>query len=167
MKVITDIRRLDIIHFNLILLPRLRSTYVTIVGIAILVAVFIIWDKGTPETTKSLVILIVASLGGGLGGMLAGIIISITFILSSSSKTNGVLGQHEYEITSEGLFEKTEANEALSRWSGIQDVRKVGSYMLFKISGYLFHIIPKRSFDNEGEFQEFLKQATEKWRKAT
>ncbi len=167
MKVYTDIRRLDLIQFNLILLPRLRSTYVTILVVALLVAMFVLWNNGIPETTRNWVILVVASLAGGVGGMLAGIFISMVFILSTSSKTNGVLGKHEYEIAAEGLYEKTEANEGLSKWSGIQEVRKVGSFIFFKISGYLFHVIPKRSFESEEEFQGFLKLAINKWHGAT
>ena len=98
--------------------------------------------------------------------MLSGIIISMVFILTTSSKSNGILGEHEYEITSEGLLEKTKANEGLSKWSGIQEVRKAGSFILFRISGYLFHIIPKRSFESDEEFYEFLGMAKDKWRGA-
>jgi YcxB-like protein len=166
MKVHTNIRRLDLIIFNLTLLPRVRSTYVTIGVIAFAVATFILLKHGSPETARNWMILVVASLGGGVGGMLAGIIISMVLILTTSSKANGILGEHEYEITPEGLLEKTNANEGLSRWSGIQEVRKAGSFILFRISGYLFHIIPRRSFETDEDFHEFLGMAKDKWRSA-
>ncbi len=166
MKVNTDIRRRDLIHFNLVLLPRLRSTYVTIAVIAFVVFAFLLWENGSPETVRNWTVMLIASLGGGIGGLIFGTIISMVFILTTSTKSNGILGKHEYEITSEGLLEKTNANEGLSKWSGIREVRKVGSFLLFRISGYLFHVIPSRSFESEKAFLEFLEKAKCEWRSA-
>lgn len=97
--------------------------------------------------------------------MLFGIIFSFAFILLSSSKTNGIIGVHEYEISEEGLHEKTAANEGLSKWEGIQEVTIAGPYILFRISGYLFHIIPKRSFVSLDAFNDFFKKSTDEWRR--
>lgn len=166
MIVHTNIKRLDLIHFNLVLLPRLRSTYVAMGMIASVVFVFFLWESGVPKTAPSWMVMILASLGGGIGGMVAGTIVAMRFILATSSKSNGILGEHEYELTSEGLLEKTNVNEGLSRWSGIREVRKVGSFVLFRISGYLFHVIPRRSFESEDAFLEFIEKAKREWRRA-
>lgn len=166
MKVITNIRRLDLVHFNLVLLPRLRSTYVTIGVIALAMVVFFIWNHGIDETARNWKVVVMVSLVAGIGGMLTGLLISLLFIVFSSKKSNGILGLHEYEIMPDGLFEKTSANEALNKWSGIQEVRKVGPFLLFKVSGYLFHVLPKRSFATVEAFHEFYEMAQSKWLEA-
>jgi hypothetical protein len=165
MKVITNIRRLDLIHFNLALLPRLRSTYVTIGVIALAAATLVFWQHGVDETVRNWKLVGVVSLAAGVGGMLVGMVISMFFVVFTSSKSNGILGAHEYEIKPEGLFEKTDANEGFNKWSGIQEIRIVGPFLLFRISGYLFHVIPKRSFESSEKFQEFVQMAQMKWRR--
>ena len=165
MKVITNIRRFDLIHFNLVLLPRLQSTYVAIAVIALGVFLFVLWKHGIEDVLRNWKIVVISSLASGVGGMLAGLIISLIFIMFTSKKSNGILGVHEYEIVADGLFEKTQANEGLNRWAGIQEIRKIGPFILFRISGYLFHVIPKRSFASKEAFNEFYDLAKSKWRK--
>jgi membrane protease YdiL (CAAX protease family) len=166
MEVTTDIKRSDLIRFNLAILPRMRSTYVTILSIALLVFAFIAWDKGFPQSSNDWFAIIAGSVGGGIGEMVVGVVMTFIFILMSSSSSNGILEKHEYKVSSEGLYEVTSANEGLSKWEGIQDVKVVGSYILFRISGYLFHIIPERSFSTEESLQLFVREALEYWENA-
>jgi len=165
MKVITEISRGDLVRFNLAILPRLKSTYFTMLFIAALAFMWIASDKGMPNTTIDWLGIIIGSVVGGIAGMLAGTLVSFVFILFSSSKTNGTLGHHEYEIGAEGLFEKTPVNESLSKWAGIHEIRVVGPYLVFRISSFLFHIIPKRSFATEQEFVAFIDAARNAWGK--
>ena len=67
MEVTTDIKRSDLIRFNLAILPRMRSTYVTILYIAILVFAFIAWDKGFPQSSNDWFAIIAGAVGGGIG----------------------------------------------------------------------------------------------------
>ena len=166
MEVTTDIRKSDLIWFNLAIIPKTRSTYTTILFIAILVFAFIAWEKGLPQSSNDWLAVIIASLGGGIGGMFVGMVISFTFILLSSSTKNGILGKHEYRINQEGLHEKTTANEGVSKWGGIQEVQPAGSYLLYRISGYLFHIIPYRSFPSDEARKEFLNASIQYWKNA-
>jgi hypothetical protein len=142
----------------------MKSTYVTIFTISLLIFTIIIWDHGIPNNANKWVALMVASVGGGFIGMLAGCIISFTFILFTSKESNGILGEHEYKITDEGLHEKTKANEGVSKWEGIQEVITTGSYVLFRISGYLFHVIPKRSFPSTDAFKSFSEASIALWK---
>jgi len=144
----------------------MRCTYTTIVVVGVFVFAFVTWSRGFPETSNEWIAILVGSAGGGVGAMIAGFLISLVTIVLSGSKSNGVLGEHEYEITSDGLFERTAANEGVSRWSGIEEVRVCRSYALFRISGYLFHIIPKRSFESEQQFNEFVQKAKHSWEHA-
>jgi hypothetical protein len=166
MKINVEITKSDLIRLNLSLIPRMKSTYTTIVAIGIFVFGFLVWLKGFPDTRNHWIAITFGSVGGGIGGMLAGALISFITIALSGTKNNGVLGQHEYEITSEGLFERISANEGLNKWSGINELRISGSYALFQISGYLFHVIPRRSFGSEQNFNEFVKLAKDRWESA-
>lgn len=165
MKVIAEISRSDLVRFNLAILPRLKSTYLSILFIAAIVFILIVLDKGIPNTAFDWMGIIFSSVVGGIAGILAGTLFSFVFILFSSSKTNGTLGHHEYEINADGLLEKTPVNEGLSKWAGIHEIRIVGPYVIFRISSFLFHIIPKRSFDTEQEFAAFVEASRNLWAK--
>ena len=166
MRVTVNIRKMDLVRFNLAVLPKLRSTYVTILVIAVFVFVFICWKNGLPQAQKAWIAIIIGSFSGGLFGMLFGVVFSMISILLMSSTKNGILGQHEYTLTEEGLHEKTSANEGLSKWAGITKVKVAGSYLLFQISGYLFHIVPLRSFETKEISNEFVSLSMEYWQSA-
>ena len=165
MKVTTNINKMDLIRFNLAILPKLRSTYVTILVIVILMFVSICWKSGIPQTTNNWMVALLGSIGGGFFFMLFGVVFSMISILFMSSSKNGILGEHEYTLSSEGLYEKTSANEGLSKWTGITKVKVAGSYLLFQ-SGYLFHIIPARSFECKEDFDEYVSSSIKYWENA-
>ncbi len=166
MEITTNIKKSDLIRFNFAIIPKTRSTYTTVLSIAALAFAFIAWDKGFPQSSNDWFAIIAGSIGGGIGGMLVGIVISFSFILLSSSDTNGILGKHEYKISQEGLHEKTSANEGVSKWEGIMEVQAAGGYLLYRISGYLFHIIPYRSFSSEEARKEFESISMQYWKSA-
>lgn len=164
MKIEIELRRRDLILFNLALIPRMRSTYITIALIAAGAFIYFCFQYGIPATKEDWLVPLTASLGGGIGGMVAGTLFSIIFIVFSSSASNGVLGSHQFEISPDGLREKTIANEGLNKWCSIQEIRTVGPYLLFRISAFLFHVIPIKSFENKKAFLEFEKTAKDLWR---
>lgn len=159
MKVATHIKRSDLIWLNISLLPRLKSTYTTMIFIATMVFAYIWWKNGFPDCSREWFIAIFASLGGAVGGILFGFVFQLVCILFMSKESNGILGKHEYEINSEGLYEKTNANEGIQKWQGVSSVRKTNSFILLQVSGYLFHVFPKRCFDSLDHFQEFYEQS--------
>ena len=110
--------------------------------------------------------ILIGSFGGGIFGMLFGFLFSMISILLMSSSKNGILGEHEYTLSPEGLHEKTSANEGLSKWEGITKVKVAGAYLLFQISGYLFHIVPARSFESQERFLEYSSKSMEYWQNA-
>lgn len=166
MRVTTDISKTDLVRFNLAILPRLRSTYVTILVISVFVFGYICWKNGIPQTQSNWIVITIGSVGGGVFGMLFGVICSIISILLMSSRHNGILGHHEYTLTDEGLHEKTSANEGVSKWAGVTKVKVTGPYLLFQIAGYLFHIVPARSFETKEQFSEFVSLSMEYWQNA-
>jgi YcxB-like protein len=164
MNVVTDIQKSDLLWLHLHLLPRLRGNWIFVGAIALAVIVWAAYTSTGPITGKKLAISIFAGLVGGLVGLLITTTINFLAILAHSSKKAGVLGRHEYEIRADGLFERTTANEQLSKWSGIADIERTGSFIFVSINGYLFHIIPSRSFASEREYDDFFSKLRATWR---
>jgi len=155
MIVTTDIKKTDLIILNLLLMPRMKSTYKSLPVTAFIIFFLLSWKRGFPDTSNEWFAFTIGSALGSVIAMLIGFVIRMISVLLMSTKKNGILGEHEYKISEAGLHEKTCANEGISRWEGIEEVRVIGCNIFFKISGYLYHIIPKRSFDSPEGFHEY------------
>ena len=164
MSVVTDIQRSDLLRVHLHYLPRLKGNWVFVAAIALAVVAWAAYSSSGPFTGKKLGIAIFSGLIGGLAGLLIATTVNFLGILRASTKQAGVLGNHEYEIKPDGLFERTSANEQLSKWSGIAAIEKTRSFILIRINDYLVHIIPRRSFPSEPEYETFFRQLQDSWR---
>ncbi|GAA5444354.1 hypothetical protein Misp06_02540 [Microbulbifer sp. NBRC 101763] len=117
--------------------------------------VFFSYKDGFTFSIKSTLIGVVSSFIGALVATLIAWLWNLGYILLMSNSKSGVLGKHEYVITEEGLSESTEANEALIKWSGIDDVKINKNYILVRVNQYLFHMLPRRSFSSLAKYEEF------------
>lgn len=63
-----------------------------------------------------------------------------------ATKGSGVLGTHHYEIREDGLFEATDVNETLTKWSGIYRAMRNRSNLLICENRKHYHVIPIRAF---------------------
>jgi hypothetical protein len=126
MRVITNIRKSDLLRLHLHFLPRLKGNWIFVAAIAAGVVAWAVYTSRGPFTPNKLGIAVFAGLVGGLAGMLIATTANFLVILASSTQKAGVLGIHEYEIRRDGLFEKTAANEQLSKWSGIAEIKASG-----------------------------------------
>ena len=159
MRVITDITRKDLVKFNLRFIASSSATYKLFLFVVIAVFGFLCWSKGFPDTSLDWKATLIGSIVGGVIAVFFNFFTCIISILMMSKKSNGILGKHEYELTQEGLIEKTIANESINKWEGIESIKVAGSNILIQISGYLYHIFPLRFFNSEEEFDAFKKQA--------
>jgi hypothetical protein len=154
-SVCVNIRRRDLVLLSLWLMPRHRSSYITWVVLALLIAAFLMYRHGIPETPYSAGVLVLASVLGGLGGIVIGCLLSLAQILVASRQSNGVLGKHTYTLRDDGLHEITEANETLAKWAGLRDVRRTPSYIYVETAPALFHVLPRRDFQSHEAFDDF------------
>lgn len=165
MKATTNITKLDLIKFNLSVVPRMRSTYIAILIIATVTFLLTILVSGSPQTAIKLAIYLTTSATSGILGVLFGFAINATSLLLMSSTKNGVLGEHCYTLSPEGLHEKTASNEGPNSWHGIVSVKVIGPCLLIQIASCLFHVIPKRNFDSPEHFESFANLAKAYWQK--
>ena len=70
-------------------------------------------------------------------------------------KNPGVVGEHEFEIRDDGLFERTSLNEGVYRWSGVSKIRCVGRFLFIYVSGNQVHYIPRNAFPSLEAFRDF------------
>lgn len=166
MKVSANINKTDLICSNYSLWSKLKSTYITILLLSVGASLYILWKHGFPDGIKDLVTVVISGSLIGIGGFLAYTLISIINILFTSKDKNGILGQHQYAITPEGLYMKTIANEGIQKWEGITCVRKTNSYIYLQVNYYLFHIIPKHSFNSPDDFKRFFNASLQYYREA-
>ena len=166
MKVHTNLSKLDLLRYNILVFPRIAVTYKSIAILSLLLLLFLCWSNGIPDSSRGWLVLVFSSVFGGMFGVLFGFVYCLVMILLTSKKKDGVLGEHEYSISEDGLYEKTLANEGTSNWNGVQKINVYGNYLLFQIPGNMFHILKRSDFDNTEHFEKFIALSKSYWGKA-
>ncbi len=155
MTITVTITRSDLFWVHIQVLPRVKSTYITLsmIWAFVFFSSYLDDENAHPILALLFATFIVAFL------ILLGIYVgSFLFYLLLGYKTNGVLGSHQYQITHEGLLEETDVYRTLTKWSGITNLLKTNRYLFVQISWYLFHIIPRRAFKTNEEFERFCSE---------
>lgn len=164
MTVTTVITRKDIARLNLWALFHFKSNAIGVALLAVLALIAIEWWS-SPATLFDWSIAVLSASLAGIMGVLGGFLLSTFWVLTVSSDKTGVLGEHTYILIEEGLCEQTPVNESFHKWSGIESVNRIRNYIFIQINGYLFHIVPRRAFAGDAEFDAFWQQAQLSWAK--
>jgi YcxB-like protein len=69
------------------------------------------------------------------------------------------------EIRDDGLFEKTSANEMLTRWGAIHAIQCGRSTIYVEVAPGVFHIIPRKAFPDEAAYREYWKELESRWKR--
>ena len=151
MQVELNVTRRDIAQFNLSRLFRLRSN-LSLFLLILAVVTLVEWTSaGKLGKDINWFLVAVAS----AGGFVAAFLFCLAFVLLNSNARSGVLGSHTYIVEEAGLREKTQANDTLVYWSAIQKIEKGNFAITVQINAWLFHILPRRSFDRHEHFDAF------------
>jgi hypothetical protein len=166
MKVTATIDRWDLVRLNVHLLPRMRANWIAVAAFS--VALFCALTFLPPQRLSPPAMLenLVWALGGAVLAIVLGAAVCIAWILSVANQKTGVLGEHEFEIRSDGLFERTSANEGLNRWKGIQSVSRSGNQIHVRINAFLWHVIPRHGFKSDEEFHRYFELLRQRWQSA-
>ena len=166
MKVTAIVGRRDVLRLNAYLAPRQQSNWILFGILWAFIFIVMMFYFKFPLNLRGIGTGLASAFGGAVGGTAIGLTIQIVQILVASRKRNGILGEHHYEIQKDGLFERTEANEGLAKWSGIERILKPKRFIVIGITGFLFHIIPRSAFKTEQEFEQFFMELRARWQKA-
>lgn len=76
-------------------------------------------------------------------------------VLTPKRRLRGVLGEHRFVLSNDGLSESTDVNETLHKWAGITRVWSRFGYTFVQISPALAHVIPASAV-HAGNYDEFV-----------
>jgi hypothetical protein len=135
---------------------RQKSSWIVGTAISGAIAYTMFTGKTPPDSPYKVVATIVILLIFSSFIPLLGAIITCLTVLASSARQRGVLGIHDYEVREDGLLEKTDVNESLTRWEGLQDVKETRDHLLLRQAPGMIHIIPRRSFTDRQACRHFV-----------
>jgi hypothetical protein len=102
--------------------------------------------QGVPTLKTDLLVLTISAAVGALFSVSIALAFTLLRVRRSIKIGDGILGDHDYEITDQGLRERTSVNETLANWSGIKGVEKDKNFVFIELVSGSFHIIPRSSF---------------------
>jgi hypothetical protein len=76
----------------------------------------------------------------------------------------GITGRHKLSLKSDAVTDQTGSGKTKTRWADVPKLVVTGSYLYIYISDTSAHIIPKRAFESEAEFKEFVDTAMRYYR---
>jgi len=97
-------------------------------------------------------------------GFIAGMFLSVLSVILSKGK--GVIGEHQLEITEQGLKESTIFNCSISTWDGMIGLKETGSFILLFVTENYAYLIPKNRPLSEGDLSVFVEQFRQNMKQA-
>lgn len=174
MKVETDLTRWDyfVIQTHLNIIPRRKSNWV---GIFIWVCVFFViltpfdcvGDAG--ELDVSCVLSSVLSSILYTISLFFALFFLIVFLSALFAKpTGGRVGKREFLLEENGILEKTESKEELTKWIGINSIIKTQKVIsIWLLTPRLHVLLPRNCFSSQEAYDEFWNCLHTKWKAHT
>lgn len=156
MRVETNISRLDLLRFNLTILPRLRLYYILVLFLFGVAFIFSFGEAGVPVGAHEWVVRAAMSVTAALAGFGIMYVLVLFLQLVSARTSRGVIGPHEYILSDDGFRDRTPQTDSFMKWSFILGLITTQSYALVRVSNACFYIIPRRSFPDHDQYQEFI-----------
>jgi hypothetical protein len=123
-----------------------------------LVMVFIaVVQKRSGHMSWPLEILVSAIAGFviAFGCFLFGVVVMVLGMALFARADRGLLGEHTFRITDQGLVESTKVNESLIKWGGVRSLKRTRRYIHIRVTTAMFHTIPRRHFPDAAADDEF------------
>ena len=160
MEVSADIRRSDLVFFNLYILPRMKACWAMFVILTITLLYTFLTSADRVDVRFVGVSVIFSVLLAALAVAVL-FLLGLIFSLSTVTEKSGVLGAHVFTLRKDGFYEQTHVNESLHRWRQVHSIVASKHYLFIGINWYIFHVIPARAFASRSEFETFSKLALE------
>lgn len=151
----TTLTQKDLTAGSIALLWRARDFWIGWGMWTILIGGFIAYSKGIPASPRNWLALGAGAIVGALVSQVVIVGVGLWRSVRSLRKTDGVLGDHEYELRDEGFFERTNANETLARWNSVKSLRRARGFIFVEVPRGAFHLISEKSFPTAAEADSF------------
>ena len=125
---------------------------------SLVVASILAFKRGLPHDLIEVLTLVISASLGALLSVMVSLAVLLPRVRGSLKEGDGVLGEHEYQLTADGLLEKTSVNETITKWSGIKEVQKASRFAFIELKNGTFHIIPLRFFPSQNHEASFLSE---------
>lgn len=94
-------------------------------------------------------------------------LIAISIVLSMiSSKNRTVLTDHTLTLNETNFVEETVYNRTEQKWNSVQKLAKTRRHILIYIAQYLAHVVPRRAFQDDAEWNAFYQFCIERTKDA-
>ena len=121
--------------------------------------------RGIPPEAPIISRAIVLTIFFLLGVMFLAILFFASIAFQLFSKKNKTMRtEHEITLKDEGFVEKTPFNTTENTWAAVQRLRRSKNYIFLYVAANLAHVIPKRAFAAEEEWNGFYQFCREKAR---
>ncbi len=92
---------------------------------------------------------------------------AISVLLSiSSSKNKSVLTEHTITLTPANFTEETAFNKMEQNWAIVQKLARTRNHIFIYIAQHMAHVIPRRAFSNDAEWNAFYDYCRERTKSA-
>ena len=77
----------------------------------------------------------------------------------TEGSTKGIIGEHELEISSDGVRERTSMNDGRHTWGSVDRIVEDDRYIFIYLQATMAHIIPKSTFATVDQANLFISEA--------
>ena len=71
----------------------------------------------------------------------------------------GVAGRHKLSLSSDAVTDKISAKKTKTKWSEVRKIAATGGHLFIYISDTAAYIVPRRAFEDESKYREFVDTA--------
>jgi hypothetical protein len=155
-RVVVHLRRRDLLRAQFQMIRRMPVFKLLLV--ALLVSNAWYWYRTTPPTG-----VLGAVIAVGTALLLTAAIVLVVYLIAAALMLNrlrstpGVLGEHTFEITGDGLREVTEVSEIRVAWGSAKKVFRTRSFLFALINARGAFLFPRHAFPDATAYEEFWK----------
>ncbi len=170
MKITTNYSRLDHLFMQIYLFPRLKIIWLLAISLWASLIYLALSGQGLFNDEicvfcilfSIFVISILAAIATSLF-LIAIAVLGFSISILANSLIPGMLGEHEFELKDDGLFETTDVNETLAKWKGLRSVERYKKYIIVR-TGIGFYSLPRKHFNSQEQYDEFGEQLYTHWK---
>lgn len=166
MKVTMNLRYPDMYRFNIELAahPRMWRGHAFDVAALLLVVIAYSYFSRSPETTVEWIfVLIYACVLAVVAKVFASVVI-IPALSAIAALNSRALGCHEFELTENGIVERTDKGTLLTHWDHVLSIDELPRYFAIGIEKSTYLVVPRKAFDSPAEANRFFMTCKERWR---
>lgn len=133
--------------------------FLTIIFMIIFRSIYSAYPKNASIIEKLFIFIVVLLLYMAyMALLLCGSIILSLF----SRKNKTILAEHTVTLKDDGFIEETIYNSTVHKWAAVQQLRRSKYFIYIYVAANMAHIVPKRAFATETEWDDFWRFCKEK-----